>query len=155
MPRIQTRRERKQLGDGQVVVVGSDYWNPLADWLQSKTFPVGFIDAVDLNRFLVVDSAEEAVKPKERNGTVAPVVVTGERANFLPRIHPQDDLSVSGAFDAFRRVRQRLKSWYANFTFAGQADPIAAAIDLADRELDVLYVVQGELAKAGKDFIVF
>lgn len=43
-----------------VVLVGSDYWNPLVDWLRSETFHRGFIDAADMKRFTVVDTAEEA-----------------------------------------------------------------------------------------------
>jgi len=48
-----------KLDEFPVVLVGSDYWNPLVDWLRSETFHRGYIDSMDMNRFVVVDSAEE------------------------------------------------------------------------------------------------
>lgn len=51
-----------KLNEFPVVLVGSDYWNPLIRWLQSETFHRGFIDADDMKRLVVVDTAEEIVK---------------------------------------------------------------------------------------------
>lgn len=45
-----------------VVLVGSDYWNPLVDWLQQESFHHGFVDSDDMRRFVIVDSPEEVVQ---------------------------------------------------------------------------------------------
>jgi uncharacterized protein (TIGR00730 family) len=43
-----------------IVLVGSEFWAPLLDFLRSKLLVASTIDAEDLNRLVVTDSAEEA-----------------------------------------------------------------------------------------------
>ena len=54
---IQTRKVR----DFPVVLMGSDYWNGLIDWLRGTMMAEGKIGPQDLELILVTDSPEEAV----------------------------------------------------------------------------------------------
>jgi uncharacterized protein (TIGR00730 family) len=44
-----------------LVLMGREFWRPLTDFLHSRLLAGGMIDAADYQRFLVTDSAEEAV----------------------------------------------------------------------------------------------
>ncbi|MFT5326858.1 MAG: metallo-beta-lactamase family protein [Planctomycetaceae bacterium] len=54
---IQTER----LAGFPVILVGSDYWNPLVHWLRATMYSHGCISETDLSRFVVLDSPEELV----------------------------------------------------------------------------------------------
>lgn len=58
---IQTER----LAGFPVILVGSDYWQPLVTWLQSTMYSNGCISAEDLSRFILLDSPEEVVQALE------------------------------------------------------------------------------------------
>jgi uncharacterized protein (TIGR00730 family) len=55
---IQTRK----IQDFPLILVGSEYWRPLIDFLRDRLVESRTIDAVDANRILVTDSPDEAVK---------------------------------------------------------------------------------------------
>ena len=69
---IQTER----LAGFPVILVGSDYWNPLVHWLRATMYSHGCISETDLSRFVVLDSPEEVVTMLETcigtNGHSAP-----------------------------------------------------------------------------------
>ena len=69
---IQTER----LAGFPVILVGSDYWNPLIHWLRATMYSHGCISETDLSRFVVLDSPEEVVTMLEAcisaNGNSAP-----------------------------------------------------------------------------------
>lgn len=44
-----------------VVLVGKDYWQPLADWLRNTLYQRGYIAEADLNLFTLVDTVQEAI----------------------------------------------------------------------------------------------
>lgn len=58
---IQTER----LAGFPVILVGSDYWQPLVTWLRSSMYSKGCISEEDLSRFILVDSPEEVVRALE------------------------------------------------------------------------------------------
>lgn len=58
---IQTER----LAGFPVILVGSDYWQPLVTWLRSAMYSKGCISEEDLSRFILVDSPEEVVRALE------------------------------------------------------------------------------------------
>jgi metallo-beta-lactamase family protein len=58
---IQTER----LAGFPVILIGSEYWNPLVNWLRSTMYSRGCISETDLSRFVVVDSPEEVVAQLE------------------------------------------------------------------------------------------
>jgi uncharacterized protein (TIGR00730 family) len=58
---IQTER----LAGFPVILIGSEYWNPLVNWLRSAMYARGCISGNDLSRFVVVDSPEEVVAELE------------------------------------------------------------------------------------------
>lgn len=45
-----------------IVLVGSDYWGGLIDWLRNSVAERGLINPNDINLFHIVDTAEEAVQ---------------------------------------------------------------------------------------------
>jgi uncharacterized protein (TIGR00730 family) len=45
-----------------VVLVGREHWSPLVDYLRQRLLPAGTIDARDVERIRLTDSAEEAVE---------------------------------------------------------------------------------------------
>ncbi|MBD3672319.1 MAG: TIGR00730 family Rossman fold protein [Planctomycetaceae bacterium] len=55
---IQTGR----IADFPVILFGSDYWQPLLDWLRDFTFNRGYIDSVDIGRLGVTDDPETVVR---------------------------------------------------------------------------------------------
>jgi predicted Rossmann-fold nucleotide-binding protein len=44
-----------------MILVGSDYWGGLIDWLKDRMMDMGFISESDLNFLQVVDTADEVV----------------------------------------------------------------------------------------------
>ncbi|MBI1310616.1 TIGR00730 family Rossman fold protein [bacterium] len=58
---IQTER----LAGFPVILIGSDYWNPLVSWLRSTMYAHGCISETDLSRFVVLDSPEDVVAELE------------------------------------------------------------------------------------------
>ncbi len=55
---IQTRR----IGKFPVILVGSDYWQGLIDWIKNTTVKRNCISRSDLDIFCVVDTAEDVIK---------------------------------------------------------------------------------------------
>lgn len=55
---IQTRK----IEDFPLVFMGVDYWKPLLDFIRGRLLAQKTIDTADVDRILVTDSAEEAVK---------------------------------------------------------------------------------------------
>ena len=45
-----------------IVLIGTEYWEGLADWLKEKLVTEGYISEVDMDLFLLTDDCEEAVK---------------------------------------------------------------------------------------------
>jgi len=45
-----------------IVLVGSDYWSGLLDWVNKQMIEAGNISAEDLNLYRLVDTAEEAAE---------------------------------------------------------------------------------------------
>jgi uncharacterized protein (TIGR00730 family) len=45
-----------------LVLMGKEYWQPLIDFMRERLIPARAIDPVDVDRILLTDSAEEAVK---------------------------------------------------------------------------------------------
>lgn len=58
---IQTER----LAGFPVILIGSDYWQPLVTWLRSSMYARGCISDEDMSRFILVDSPEEVVAALE------------------------------------------------------------------------------------------
>ncbi|MCR9293197.1 MAG: TIGR00730 family Rossman fold protein [bacterium] len=69
--------QTQKLNRFPVVLYGEDYWNPLIQWLTQETFHRGFIDEVDLRRFAVANSADEAL------AYFADLWSNGDRSNAL------------------------------------------------------------------------
>ena len=44
-----------------VVLIGREFWAPMVAWLQGTVLPEGMIAAADIDRLLIVDTAEDAV----------------------------------------------------------------------------------------------
>lgn len=51
--------QTKKLANFPVVLVGSDYWRPITDWLKSSVVSRGFIDHDDVKRFTIIDNPEQ------------------------------------------------------------------------------------------------
>ena len=49
-----------KIKDFPIVLLGSDFWNPLLNFLQERLIAQGTIDDEDFERFIVLDSPEEA-----------------------------------------------------------------------------------------------
>jgi len=49
-----------------VVLVGSDYWKGLAEWIEKNVLGRNYIDSDDLKIFSIVDKPEDAVDSIER-----------------------------------------------------------------------------------------
>lgn len=45
-----------------IVLVGTDYWSGLLDWVNKQMIEAGNISAEDLNLYRLVDTAEEAAE---------------------------------------------------------------------------------------------
>ena len=53
--------QTKKVTNYPVVLVGTSFWEPLRGWLQDTLLSEGMISAPDVERFHIVDTAEEAV----------------------------------------------------------------------------------------------
>ena len=51
-----------KISDFPVVLVGSDFWNPIVEFLRNNLVPGGYITEDDVARLVVTDSAEEAAE---------------------------------------------------------------------------------------------
>ncbi|HPD60527.1 MAG TPA: TIGR00730 family Rossman fold protein, partial [Thermodesulfobacteriota bacterium] len=61
--------QTKRMKPFPVILVGSDYWNGLLDWIKSTLLTSKLISPEDLELFTVVDKPEDVVKTvKERIG---------------------------------------------------------------------------------------
>jgi hypothetical protein len=54
---IQTRK----IEDFPLVLMGTDYWGPLIDFLRARLLATGTIDAEDVDRLVVTDSPQQAI----------------------------------------------------------------------------------------------
>jgi uncharacterized protein (TIGR00730 family) len=54
--------QTKKIGRFPIVMVGTEYWSGLMDWIKSTMIAEGNIKPEDLNLIKVVDTAEEAAK---------------------------------------------------------------------------------------------
>jgi uncharacterized protein (TIGR00730 family) len=61
---IQTHK----IEDFPLILLGKEYWRPLLDFLHGRLVDAKTIDAIDADRFLVTDSAEEAVQLADETG---------------------------------------------------------------------------------------
>lgn len=66
-----------------IVLVGTDYWGPLIDWLTNTVAARAMINPKDLHLFKLVDTAEEAVR------------IVADRADQI-LVNGQDEESVEG-----------------------------------------------------------
>jgi uncharacterized protein (TIGR00730 family) len=53
--------QTQKIQEFPLVLMGKDYWQPLLDFLRKQLIAAGTIDPSDADRFLVTDSAQEAV----------------------------------------------------------------------------------------------
>ena len=70
-----------KIADFPLVLIGSDYWGPLVDFMREKMVAAGTISPEDPERFFVTDSAEEAVEHVRR--------VTAERFGLFWKRAPR------------------------------------------------------------------
>lgn len=59
---VATLIQTQKLQDFPLVLMGTDYWKPLVEFMQNNMLQEGTIDPFDINRILVTDSPEEAVE---------------------------------------------------------------------------------------------
>ncbi|MFV0144717.1 TIGR00730 family Rossman fold protein [Empedobacter falsenii] len=53
--------QTKKTGRFPIVLVGTEYWSGLFDWIRDRVIADGYISETDLDLFRLVDTAEEAV----------------------------------------------------------------------------------------------
>lgn len=58
---VTTLIQTGKLQDFPVILIGSDYWQPLLEMMRNTLLPAGTIDEEDITRLHVTDSASEAV----------------------------------------------------------------------------------------------
>jgi uncharacterized protein (TIGR00730 family) len=58
-----------KMSDFPLVVMGTEYWGPLLDFLKKTMVPAGTIEAKDVDRLVLTDSPEEAVNLILRSAT--------------------------------------------------------------------------------------
>ncbi len=71
-----------KIHDFPIVLVGTEFWTPLLEVLSDHLVPRGTISRADVDRFLVTDSAEEAVAhivTASRSATATPVAEARRR----------------------------------------------------------------------------
>lgn len=66
---ILTLVQTKKINDIPLILVGSDYWKPLEEFLKNELLKRGMIDAEDLNLFSIEDD-EDVIMEKIRNAPV-------------------------------------------------------------------------------------
>ncbi|WKD59510.1 TIGR00730 family Rossman fold protein [Corynebacterium caspium] len=54
--------QNSKMNNYPIVLLGSDFWAGLVDWLQQRLVGEGLIDAADMDIFLLTDSVSEAVE---------------------------------------------------------------------------------------------
>ena len=54
--------QTKRIKTFPIVLMGTEYWGGLVDWLRNRMVADGYCNAKDLDLFLVTDSAEEALE---------------------------------------------------------------------------------------------
>ncbi len=59
---IITLIQTKKVGRFPIILVGSDFWGGMYDWIKDKVLGNGNINAEDLDLFQIVDTPEDAVK---------------------------------------------------------------------------------------------
>ncbi len=59
--------ELNKMSESPVILVGSDYWNPLVKFLEDKAVQVGSVKKQNINFWHLVDTAEEAYEIIEKN----------------------------------------------------------------------------------------
>ena len=53
--------QTKKINEFPVVLVGTEYWKGLLEWIKTEMIGRGYIDAFDMDLFLSADTADEAV----------------------------------------------------------------------------------------------
>ncbi|HSF16328.1 MAG TPA: TIGR00730 family Rossman fold protein [Vicinamibacteria bacterium] len=74
-----------KMPDFPIVVMGTDYWSPLLDFLRRKMVPEGTVDAGDVDRLVVTNSPEETVSHVLRSATTKFGLVWVPRPSWLLR----------------------------------------------------------------------
>jgi hypothetical protein len=59
---VATLIQTEKIKQFPLVLLGREFWRPLLEFLRDRLLAAGMIDAADYQRFLVTDSAEEAVR---------------------------------------------------------------------------------------------
>jgi uncharacterized protein (TIGR00730 family) len=59
---VATLIQTQKIKEFPIVLIGREFWHPLTDFLRGRLLEGGKIDAADLERILVTDSPEEAVR---------------------------------------------------------------------------------------------
>ena len=59
---VLTLRQTEKIQAFPIVLVGTDYWCGLIDWLRDRVLPGGKIDTVDIDRLEVTDDLDEVVR---------------------------------------------------------------------------------------------
>ena len=54
--------QTKRMKPFPLILVGSDYWNPLIDWMKENLLKNGYISEEDLDLFSIMDDPDEIVK---------------------------------------------------------------------------------------------
>ena len=57
-----TLMQTQKIHDFPVILIGSEYWNPLIDWFQNQLVMRGFIHQADMNLFTLTDDLDDMVK---------------------------------------------------------------------------------------------
>jgi len=57
---VLTQIQTKKLQRRPIVLIGTDYWNPMFDWMKTMLIQHGTIDSNDLNLFIITDDLEVA-----------------------------------------------------------------------------------------------
>ena len=53
--------QTKKINEFPVVLIGTEYWKGLLEWLKKEMVGRGYIDASDMDMFILADTADEAV----------------------------------------------------------------------------------------------
>ena len=69
--------------DVPLVLMGREYWQPLLDFLRERLLMAKTIDAIDVDRILVIDSPDEAVD------VITEIAVRRFGLTYGPRFKPR------------------------------------------------------------------
>jgi uncharacterized protein (TIGR00730 family) len=64
---IITLRQTKHMQEAPIILMNSDYWQPMIQWAHEKALKNGLIDEQDIKLFHVLDSVDEAVEILKRD----------------------------------------------------------------------------------------